>query len=235
MNSHKHVTTTEKHYSDGRSMALALGIQPLAKAKGMGGFDVSSLKYAFAYETMKDLKEGPGNIYGPTTQERVTLVKGGTLFGDHTYMFHGLSWSPLKWLGLAAHLATYEGNKDGGSAETEASEIRLAAQVWLWGPKSGMMGGSKKEGGIYVSPMYSATSFDRIDGRAVDTEASNNGVAVVYNVPGGWMQIHGVWDSLGCKDAAGAKSACDKSSIGKVADPGKDSFNVFTLIVEYRF
>ena len=237
------------HGTDGRSMALALGIQPLAKAKGMGGFDVSSLKYAFAYETMKDLNAGPGNIYGPTTQERINLISAkaygdtksayeldpkkeeltlkstqkGQVLGDHTYMFHGLSWSPLKWFGLAAHLATYEGDADSGT-DIEASEVRLAAQIWLWGPKSGMMGGSKKEGGIYVSPMYSVTDFDS----PIKAEASNNGVAVVYNVPGGWMQVHGVWDSLGCEGAGCVKDI-------STADPGDDSTNVFTLVVEYRF
>ena len=227
------------HKTDGRSMALALGIQPLAKAKGMGGFDVSGLKYAFAYETMKDLTEGPGNIYGPTTQDRINLIsakkygdmnkdktaKTGQVLGDHTYMFHGLSWSPLKWFGLAAHLATYEGDaNDGPDLDIKASEVRLAARIWLWGPKSGMMGGSKKEGGIYVSPMYSVTDFDS----PIKAEASNNGVAVVYNVPGGWMQVHGVWDSLGCEGAGCVESI-------STADPGDDSTNVFTLVVEYRF
>ena len=236
------------HKSDGRSMAFGLGLQPLAKVKGMGGFNVSSVKYAFVYESMSDLKEGPGNIYGATTQERINIISGskygdtgkgswgfdndgmpeftpgkksGNVMGDHTYMFHGLSWSPLKWLGLAAHLATYEGDADSGN-DIEVSEVRLAAQVWLWGPKSGMMGGSKKEGGISISPMYSVTDFD-----SMEAEGSNSGVAVVYNVPGGWMQIHGVWDNLGCEGA-------DCTAI-KTADAGDDSTSVFTVIVEYRF
>ena len=222
------------HKTDGRSMAFGLGIQPLAKAKGMGGFNVSSLKYAFVYESMSDLTEGPGHIYGPTTQERINLVSKGSygdmddegaltgqVQGDHTYMFHSLSWSPLKWFGLAAHLATYEGDADSG-ADIDVSEVRLAARVWLWGPKSGMMGGSRKEGGIYVSPMVSVTDFD-----SMKAEASNSGVAVVYNVPGGWMQVHGVWDNLGCEGA-------DCAAI-KTADVGDDNASVFTVIVEYRF
>ena len=236
-----------QHFTDGRSMAFGLGLQPLAKAKGMGGFNVSSVKYAFVYESMTDLTEGPGSIYGPTTQERINIISGkkygdmvskhelnaktgmiddksalsGKVMGDHTYMFHGLSWSPLKWLGLAAHLATYEGDADSGN-DIEVSEVRLAAEVWLWGPKSGMMGGSKKEGGISISPMYSVTDFD-----SMNAEGSNSGVAVVYNVPGGWMQIHGVWDNLGCEGA-------DCTAI-KTADDGDDSASVFTVIVEYRF
>ena len=214
---------TPKHRTNGRSMAFGLGIQPLAKAKGMGGFNVSSLKYAFAYESMNDLPGGVGSIYGPTTQERINIANGGgTVVGDHTYMFHGLSWSPLKWFGLAAHLATYEGDGEGDD-DREASEVRIAAQVWLWGPKSGMMGGSKKEGGIYVSPMYATTTVDTPGNH----EGTNSGVAVVYNVPGGWMQIHGVWDSLSCDG--------DDCPAIKTADDGDDSASVFTLIVEYRF
>ena len=236
------------HKSDGRSMAFGLGLQPLAKAKGMGGFNVSSVKYAFVYESMTDLTEGPGNIYGPTTQERINIIRGtsygdvgkgswefddmgmaeytagkasGQVMGDHTYTFHGLQWSPLKWLGLAAHLATYEGDADSGN-DIEVSEVRLAAEVWLWGPKSGMMGGSKKEGGISISPMYSVTNFD-----SMDAEGSNSGVAVVYNVPGGWMQVHGVWDNLGCEG--------DDCQAIKTADDDDGDASVFTVIVEYRF
>ena len=211
------------HETDGRSMAFGFGIQPLAKAEGMGGFNVASLKYAFAYESMSDLSHGVGSVYGPTTQERINIVKGpGKVAGDHTYMFHGLSWSPLKWLGLAAHVANYEADADSGPADDqEASEVRLAALVWLWGPKSGMMGGSKKEGGIYVSPMYSRTEIE-----SSNQEGTNSGVAVVYNVPGGWMQIHGVWDSLSCEH---------EGCTVKTADEGDNSASVFTLIAEYRF
>ena len=214
---------TPEHRTDGRTMAFGLGIQPLAKAKEMGGFNVSSLKYAFAYESMSDLKAGVGSVYGPTTQERINIMKGpGSVLGNHTYMFHSLAWSPLKWLGFAAHVANYEADADSGPADDqEASEVRLAALVWLWGPKSGMMGGSKKEGGIYVSPMYSSSEIE-----SSGQEGTNSGVAVVYNVPGGWMQIHGVWDSLSCEHAG-----CTVST----ADEGDNSANVFTLIAEYRF
>ena len=210
------------HGTDGRSMALGLGIQPLAKAKGMGGFNVSSLKYALVYESMSDLNEGPGSIYGPTTQERINIANVPKVTGDHTYMFHSLSWSPLKWLGLAAHLASYEGDAEGTADDTEVSEVRLAAQVWLWGPKSGMMGGSKTEGGISISPMYSVTDVD-----SSDQEGSNSGVAVVYNVPGGWMQVHGVWDNLNCEGVDCPAAA--------TSDDGDNKASVFTLIVEYRF
>ncbi len=217
------------HGTNGRSRAFALGIQPVANAAaGMGGFDISSLKYAFAYESMSDLEEGPGKIYGPTTQERVTLANVAKVMGDHTYTFHGFSWSPLKWLGLAAHVANYEADENGGMMKAiEASEVRLAATMWLWGPKSGMMGGSKKEGGISVSPIYTS-----VDLKSHDAELINHGLAFVYSVPGGWMQVHGVWDKLGCGEGDG----CSTDDIAKVTDDAGDtSFNVFTLIVEYRF
>ena len=208
----------------GRSMAFALGIQPLAKAKGMGGFNVSSVKYSLGYETLSDISEGPGGITGATQANSVTLVNVGKVLGDHTYMIHGLAWSPLKWLSFAANLINYEADAASGAADDiEASEVRLAANVQLWGPKSGMMGGSKKEGGISISPIYTVADID-----SMDAEVTNHGVAVVYSVPGGWMQIHGVWDSLGCEGAD-----CNQSL--PVAEDGDDSFNVFTLIVEYRF
>jgi len=253
------------HGTNGRSRSFAFGIQPVAKAEGMGGFEISSLTYAFTYQSMSelplDLKNG---IYGPTTQERVRLAdvhllregdvveerdvdRDGEVFresvvvkemvpvhsvlGDHTYTFHGLSWSPLKWLGLAAHVANYEADEEGGMKKAiEASEVRLAANIWLWGPKSGMMGGSKTEGGISVSPLYTKVSVDY--DATEKAELINHGLAVVYNVPGGWMQVHGVWDKLGCGEGNG----CDTASIAKVTDdPGDSNFNVFTLMVEYRF
>ena len=220
---------TPGHRTNGRSTAFAFGVQPLAGAKGMGGFDVSSVKYSLGYERMKDLTEGPGNIYGPTTQERVTLVKAGSVLGNHTYMVHGLGWSPLKWMSLGFNYATYEADAESGPADDiEANEIRLASTIWLWGPKSGMMGGSKSEGGIYISPLYTSADI-----KSKNAKATNHGLAVVYNVPGGWMQIHGVWDKLGCESNSGG---CDQASINKVADKaGADSFDVFTVIVEYRF
>ena len=72
----------------------------------------------------------------------------------HVYVGHGLGWSPVKWLSLAANYATYERDPGGGVerkrddgsfgllSRAGAAVLRLAAQVWLWGPKSGMMGGS---------------------------------------------------------------------------------------------
>lgn len=218
----EHASTGPGHDTDGRSMAFGFGIKPLAGAKGMGGLSMSSLAYNFAFESMESLSEGPGSVYGPTTQERINIVSAGKVMGDHTYTYHNVIWQPLKWLGLSAHLANYEGDADSGAADDiEASEIRIAALMWLWGPKSGMMGGSKSEGGISVSPMYSVTEVD-----SNGQEGTNSGIAVVYNVPGGWMQIHGVWDQLTCEHAG-----CTVAT----ADDGDNTANVFTLIAEYRF
>ena len=213
--------------TDGRSIGFALGLKPLAKAKGMGGLNVSSVSYSFGYESLTDLVEGPGGISGATQANGVTLANVAKELGDHTYMSHGLSWAPLKWLSFSANFATYEADADSGN-DIEASDIRLAANVWLWGPKSGMMGGSTKEGGISVAPLYSMADIDSVVMVSKTAEVSNSGLAVKYSVPGGWMQIHGVWDTLGCEG-----SGC--SDFSAVADAGDDSFNVFTLIVDYKF
>ena len=89
------------------------------------------------------------------------------------------------------------------------------------------MGGSKSEGGVSVSPMYNVAD---IDYAGENSEVTNSGVAVVYNVPGGWMQIHGVWDTFGCEGACPAQNFK-----AVIAEDGEDSFNVFTIIMEYKF
>ena len=215
---------------DGNSLGFALGLNPLAKAKGMGGLNLSSISYGLGYETLSDTKEGPGNVTGAVQargkgNRTPTLAAIGKEDGDHTYVAHGVKWSPLKWLSFAANYATYEADADNGN-DIEATDIRLAAEIWLWGPQSGMMGGSKSEGGVSISPLYSVADIDYSGGNA---EVTNSGLAVVYNVPGGWMQIHGVWDSLGCE------GDCGDNDIALVAEEGEDSYNVFTIILEYKF
>lgn len=232
----------------GNSVGFALGLKPLAKAKGMGGLAISSLSYSFGYQAHTDQYGGdPADPEKPWVAARAgmddsvrvrartpNLAKRATLIDiksvpgtnyDLTYMSHGLGWSPLKWLSLSANFATYE-RDPGGGADVEATDVRLAARVWLWGPKSGMMGGSKGEGGIYVAPLYSAAD---IDYAGDSSDVTNTGVAVVYNVPGGWMQIHGVWDTFGCE------GACPGNKIDDVAEEGDDSFNTFTVVMEYKF
>ena len=218
--------------SDGKSMGFAIGIQPLAGAGMQGGLNIGSLTYNFGYERMRDgYPEGPGGIYGPTTQERVELLKVGKVKGDHDYTVHGVRWDPIKWLGLGFNYANYKAKADGDATTTnKLNEFRAAAVIWLWGPKNGALSGSKSEGGISVSPLYTVIDAKTLGGEKADAKAKNNGLAIVYNVPGGWFQIHGVWDSLGCTGAD-----CSASKIAAVADTGKSSFNVFTLIAEYKF
>ncbi len=209
---------------DGQSVAVALGLQPLAAAKGMGGLSLSSLSYSVGYESLTDTPEGPGDIAGAVQTSRPTLASIAKVEGDHTYVSHGVGWSPLSWLSFAANYATYEADADNGN-DIDATDLRLAAQVWLWGPQSGMMGGSKSEGGISISPLYSVADIDHAGG---NSEVTNTGLAVVYNVPGGWMQLHGVWDQLGCEGACADFSAV-------AANAGDDSYDVFTMIIEYKF
>jgi len=209
---------------DGNSVGFALGLKPLAKAKGMGGLSISSLSYSFGYQAHTDTSSGL-RARTPNLANRPTLINTGSTNADTTYTSHGVGWSPLKWLSLSANYATYERETD-GTVDVEATHVRLAARVWLWGPKSGMMGGSKGEGGIYVAPLYSAADVD-YDGGSSDV--TNTGVAVVYNVPGGWMQIHGVFDTFGCE------GACPGANFAAVAEDGEDSFNTFTFVIEYKF
>ena len=218
----------------GNSVGFALGLKPLANAKAMGGLSISSLSYSVGYQAHTDYVDGNDAVRvrarTPNLAKRPALIdiKGvaGTEY-DLTYWSHGLGWSPLKWLSLSANFATYERAPVGSTADVEASDVRLAARIWVWGPKSGMMGGSKGEGGVYVAPLYSAADIDDPDGGSSDV--TNTGLAVVYNVPGGWMQIHGVWDTFGCE------GACPGANFAAVADEGDDSFNTFTIVMEYKF
>ena len=220
-------------FGDNRSYHFALGIQPLgaAKANSMGGLDVGSVTYSFGYVSAGDKYPESYTVRAHTTQRRVALIKAGTVTGEHDYMIHGLRWSPVKWLTLSANYITYEGESTDRSATIDATEGRIAALLWVWGPKTGLMGGSKGEGGVSISPMYTAASADWDNPTAMNmsADATNYGLAVVYNVPGGWMQVHGVWDNLGCEsDVNGCQDISDVAGDG-------DSFNVFTLILEYRF
>ena len=209
---------------DGNSVGFALGLKPLAGAKGMGGLAISSLSYSLGYQAHSDTSSRL-RARTPNLANRAVLIDTGSANADTTYMSHGLGWSPMKWLSLSANYATYE-RDPGGGVDVEATDVRLAARVWLWGPKSGMMGGSKGEGGVYVAPLYSAADIDYAGG---NSDVTNTGVAVVYNVPGGWMQVHGVWDTFGCE------GACPGANFADVAEAGEDSFNVFTVVIEYKF
>lgn len=209
---------------DGNSVGFALGLKPLAGAKGMGGLAVSSISYSLGYQGHTDTSTRV-RARTPNLANRPNLINIGATNADTRYWSHGLGWSPIKWLSLSANYATFERETD-GSVDVEATDIRLAARVWLWGPKSGAMGGSKTEGGIYVAPLYSEATVEYDGG---ESDVTNTGVAVVYNVPGGWMQIHGVYDTFGCE------GPCPGASFAAVAEDGDDSFNVFTIVMEYKF
>ena len=211
---------------DGNSVGFALGVKPLAGAKGMGGLAVSSLSYSIGYQGHTDTSSGV-RARTPNLANRPNLINIGSVNADTRYWSHGLGWSPMKWLSLSANYATYEREPAGsGATDVEATDIRLAARAWLWGPKSGMMGGSKGEGGIYIAPLYSKATVEYDGG---ESDVTNTGVAIVYNVPGGWMQIHGVYDTFGCE------GACPGAGFATVADADDDSFNTFTIVMEYKF
>ena len=214
-----------------RSMYVSLGIRPLGGTKTMaGGIDMSSFEYDFAFESLNNgYNYGAGTLRTTNATKRVSLASLGEAVGDHTYVGHGLQWSPLKALSLAAHLIDWKADADSGvAADLHATEWRVAVNVWLWGPKSGMMGGSKSEGGISTSPMYSVIDLKDRGETAGTGEVKNLGWAVVYNVPGGWMQIHGIWDRYECDEAV-----CN-DNVAHVSEDGK-SFSTFTLVAEYRF
>ena len=219
-----------------RSMLVTLGIRPLGGTKTMaGGIDMSSFEYDFAFESLNNgYSDGASTLKTTNATKKVSLVELGTAVGDHTFVGHGLQWSPLKALSLAAHFIDWKADADTGvGADLHATEWRIAVNVWLWGPKSGMMGGSKSEGGISTSPMYSV--IDLKDTGTTDAgadnpigEVKNLGWAVVYHVPGGWMQIHGIWDRYECDEVVCHENVRDVSEDGK-------SFSTFTLVAEYRF
>ena len=190
----------------------------------MGGLSIASLSYSVGYQGHTDTSSGV-RARTPNLANRPNLINIGATNADTRYWSHGLGWSPLKWLSLSANYATYERETD-GAVDVEATDIRMAARVWLWGPKDGLMSGSKGGGGIYIAPLYSAATVEYAGG---ESDVTNTGLAVVYNVPGGWMQIHGVYDTFGCE------GPCPGASFAAVAEDGKDSFNTFTIVLEYKF
>ena len=228
----------EKHPNvkdNSRSMLFNLGLRPLGASKSMGGIDMSSFQYDFAYEGLSNgYNEGAGTLRTTNATKQVSVANLGAAEGDHTFVGHGLQWSPLKPVSLAAHFIDWKADADlGVEKDLHATEWRVALNVWLWGPKSGMMGGSTSEGGISTSPMYSVIDIkDRgtNDENVVQGigEVKNLGWAVVYHVPGGWMQIHGIWDRYECDP-----DVCN-DNVKDVSENDK-SFSTFTLVAEYRF
>ena len=223
-----------------RSMYTSLGIRPLGGTKTMaGGIDMSSFEYDFSFESLSNgynlnnNTEDSLEIGTAIATRAVNLASLGRAIGDHTYVGHGLQWSPLQALSLAAHFIDYKADADSGvAADLHATEWRVAVRVWLWGPKSGMMGGSVAEGGIATSPMYSVIDLkDTGTTEGADNptgEVKNLGWQIHYYVPGGWFRVYGIWDRYECDEAVCHGNVADVSEDGK-------SFSTFTLVAEYRF
>jgi hypothetical protein len=215
---------------DNRSFLATVGVKPLGGSKGMGGLSMKSLQYTFAYESLRNgYAEGRSTIAMTNCTECLDLVDMGTATGDHTFYGHGITWSPTKFLDVAFHHITWTGDADSGaSADMEATEWRAAARVWLWGPKSGALGGGRVEGGVSIAPMISTADLKKTAGG--DTgDLTNTGIAVDYYVPGGWLKLSGIWDNYDCDT-----DICH-TDVTTVATTGKEDFNTFTVYAEYRF
>ena len=153
--------------------------------------------------------------------------------------------------------------------DRSVNELGLGLRVWMWGPKSGALGGSASEGGISIATAYSVIDIKKrgtevmkrtttdnddmtvvtdadsttlagdplVEGRDMRVrrkggEVTNTSVIVDYYVPGGWLKISGVWDNYSCD-----MSVChsDVLNVATSATDNDDSFNTFTLMMEYKF
>ena len=214
--------------SDSRTMSFGIGLQPLANIKPMGGLNVGSLAYSMGYTKRPDKNAGL-TLKTNYLVTDITLAVSSKVDGDHTYMEHGLSWKPVGFLSLGANYADYEGSGNGTSLD--ADEFLLNAKLQVWGPKSGLMGGGGAEGGISIAPTYSSADLDSESGSA---EVTKSGVAIGYAAPGGWMTVTGYWETYGC-DGACQTMSTEKITGMDAAAGDDDDFNVFHIIVEYKF
>ena len=192
-----------------RSFAASIGIKPLGAAKAMGGLDMSSLTYKFAYESLRNgYSEGVGTLGTVHRTKQIMLADIGTVTGDHVYYGHSLEWSPLKFLNLTTHHVSWNGDAEAGAKAVKYKEAVATAsldtndgdgnpledmtkakpvlpsavvrgvaastadmqdrsvkehgiglRMWLWGPKSGALGGSPSEGGISIAPVYTVVDI----------------------------------------------------------------------------
>jgi hypothetical protein len=216
-----------------RSFLATFGVKPLGGAKMMGGLNMSSLQYTFAYESLRNgYNEGASTLGTVHRTKKINLATVGKVVGDHTFYGHGVTWSPIKWLDLAAHYITWDGDADDGMMEDRSvDEVRMGFRVWTWGPKSGALGGSSSEGGITIAPVYSVIDIKKAGSNGVG-EVTNYGVGIDYYVPGGWLKLSGIWDSYKCD-----MTVChdDVTMVANKAADNEDGFNTFTVIAEYRF
>ena len=243
-----------------RSFAASIGVAPLGGSKMMGGVNMASLTYKFAYESLQNgYSEGVSSLGTVNRTKSVTLAEIGKVSGDHKYYGHSFTWSPLKFINLVAHHVTWEADAAMGTKiaatdnksevilstaaqeDRKVTEMGFGVRMWLWGPKSGAMGGSKSEGGISVAPTYNVIDIKKrgtmnTTGEAADTmmrmggEVTNTSVIVDFHIPGGWFTITGMFDNYSCD-----KSVC-ASNVSQVSNASDDgSFNTFTLGLQYRF
>ena len=226
-----------------RSLAASIGIKPLGGSKMMGGVDMSSLTYKFAYESLRNgYSEGVGTLGTVHRTKQIKLADIGTVVGDHTYYAHSLEWSPLKFIDLTTHYVSWNADADAGmkavkykAAVTAASlntndadgdpltdmtkakpvlpspvvrgvaptmadmedrsvnELGIGLRLWLWGPKSGALGGSSSEGGISIAPVYTVVDIKkRGTGKPMKqmVTASNGDVAEATDIQTGVAHNH---------------------------------------------
>ena len=214
-------------------MVATLGLRPLDDTESMGGIDMSSFQYYFAYESLRNgYNGGADELRTVNATKPVILANLGEARGDHTFVGHGLTWSPFRVLEMAAHYIDWKADADlqadgtgGPAADLHATEWGFVARVWLWGPRSGIMGGSEAEGGIATSPRYSVIDLkDTGDGNPIG-EVTNLGWGIHYYVPGGWLNLYGFWDRYECDQAV-----CHPN-VALVSDNDR-SFNTLLTVLE---
>ena len=194
-----------------RSFAASIGIKPLGGSKMMGGVDLSSLTYKFAYESLRNgYSEGVGTLGTVHRTKQIKLADIGTVTGDHTYYAHSLEWSPMKFVNLTTHYVSWGGDADMGTAAVDyaaaeafaldtvtgeidgslvvrgadaskaemhdgsVNELGIGLRLWLWGPKSGALGGSSSEGGISIAPVYTVVDIKKRGAMAMPQMVTNS-------------------------------------------------------------
>ena len=206
--------------SDSRSTAFGMGIAPFAQIEAMGGLDISSVNYSFGYQKLPDQADSV-TIKSGNASTTFTLADAGSVTGEHDYQAHGLSWKPVGFLSVAGTYINFESK--GGGENTKANEFKLSGDLSVWSAKGGLMG----TGGLTLSPEYSVADLDWTGGNSA--EVTNYGFALRYLIPGGAMSVTGIWENHSCE---GGGCADMSAATGNAED---DSFNTFTIFLEYNF
>jgi hypothetical protein len=148
--------------------------------------------------------------------------------------------------------------------DRSVNELGLGLRLWLWGPKSGALGGSSSEGGISIAPVYTvvdikkrgtmivqATEDGDSDAATPETAVSDADTETAGNedthvrMMGGEVKnmsviidfyVPGGWLKLsGIWDNYSCDMSVCHADVGSKASDNEDSFNTFTLAAEYRF